>query len=76
MNITGFLLWLIVGGVSMQFWIKFVPGNQFTATNPTGHGIAMGVLSILNSVVYLGEAFLSYKSYSKYGDRQLPKVNF
>jgi len=67
MNYVGAVLWLVTGGVVMQFWLRFEPGNHFQSHNPKAPGISMGALSVINAVVYLGEGFLSYSNYASAG---------
>jgi len=63
MNFVGAILWVTTGGVVIQFWLRFIPSNHFTETNPTPVGIAMGALTVINSAVYLGETVLTYSNY-------------
>jgi len=63
MNFTGAVLWLTTGGVVIQFWLRFIPSNHFTETNPMAVGVAMGSLSVVNSIVYIADTLLSYNNY-------------
>ena len=63
MNFVGAILWLVTGGVIMQWWIRFIPGNHFMQQNPSAPGIVMGVLAVINSAVYFGDTFLTYNTY-------------
>lgn len=63
MNFTGFVLWVTTGGVVLQFWLRFIPANHFTETNPSAVGIAMGCLSVINSAVYLADTVLAWSNY-------------
>jgi len=69
MNLVGAILWLVTGGVVMQFWLRFMPGNHFQTNNPKVAGVSMGVLAVVNSAVYLGETFLSYNNYVSGGGK-------
>lgn len=63
MNFVGAILWLVTGGVIIQWWIRFIPGNHFIQTNPTAPGLVMGALTVINSAVYFAETFLNYNTY-------------
>lgn len=63
MNFTGAILWLTTGAVVLQFWLRFIPSNHFTETNPAAAGIAMGVLSVINAAIYLADTALAYTNY-------------
>ncbi|OXA51064.1 protein snakeskin [Folsomia candida] len=63
MNFTGAVLWVTTGGVVLQFWLRFIPANHFTETNPSAVGIAMGCLCVINAAVYLADTVLSYANY-------------
>jgi len=63
MNFTGAVLWVTTGGVVLQFWLRFIPANHFTETNPSAVGIAMGCLCVINAAVYLADTVLSYTNF-------------
>jgi len=63
MNFVGAILWLTTGAVVLQFWLRFIPSNHFTETNPSAAGIAMGVLSVINAAIYLADTGLAYTNY-------------
>jgi hypothetical protein len=65
MNLVGSLLWLIAGGITMNFWFHFKPNNFYTTSNPAACGIAMGALSLVNAAAHFGDTFLSYRSYAQ-----------
>jgi hypothetical protein len=64
MNLVGAILWVTTGGVVLQFWLRFIPANHFTETNPSSVGIAMGCLCVINAAVYLADTFLAFQNYS------------
>jgi len=68
MNFVGAILWVTAGGVIIQFWLRFIPANHFTQTNPSAAGIAMGALTVINAAVYLAETFLAYTLYRNKDD--------
>jgi len=68
MNFVGAILWLTTGAVVLQFWLRFIPSNHFTETNPSAAGIAMGVLSVINAAVYLADTALAYTNYKSFSE--------
>jgi len=64
MNLIGSILWVTTGAIVLQFWLRFIPANHFTETNPSAVGIAMGVLCVINAAVYLGDTVLAWQNYS------------
>ena len=67
MNFVGTLMWLIVGAIVLGYWIIYDPTNHFNNSGiPRVCGIIMGMLSLVNALVYLLETYLTYTSYRKY----------
>ncbi|KAJ8681740.1 hypothetical protein QAD02_017532 [Eretmocerus hayati] len=66
MNFIGFFMFIVIGGIALHFWIGYLPEHKlYTFITEREAGIAMGLLCVVEGVMYIVDFVLSLLHFSK-----------